>query len=43
MGVGMFYVLLAALLAFLIAGLYGAGYAFGCRLPELDSSDDEAS
>ena len=35
----MYYILLTLLLAVLIGGLFGAGYAFGCRLPELDEKD----
>jgi hypothetical protein len=31
----MYYVWLTALIALLIAGLFGAGFAIGCRLPEL--------
>lgn len=38
----MYYVLVTLLLGVLIAGLLGAGFALGCRLPELDRprSDD---
>lgn len=32
----MYYLLVTVLLAFLIGGLLGAGFALGCRLPELD-------
>jgi hypothetical protein len=35
----MYYVLLTALIALLIAGLFGAGFAIGCRLPELDEEE----
>ncbi len=35
----MYYVLLTALIALLIAGLFGAGFALGCRLPELDRKE----
>lgn len=37
----MYYVLLTILIGVLIAGLFGAGFALGGRLPELDAPDDE--
>lgn len=37
----MFYVLLTILIGVLIAGLFGAGFALGGRLPELDARDKE--
>lgn len=38
----MYYIFITLLLGFLIAGLLGAGFALGCRLPELERarSDD---
>ncbi len=34
----MFYMFVTLLIAVLIAGLFGAGFALGCRLPELDAT-----
>lgn len=36
----MYYVLLTILIGVLIAGLFGAGFALGGRLPELDGRDE---
>lgn len=33
------YVFITVVLAILITG-FGAGFAFGCRLPDLDSGDE---
>jgi hypothetical protein len=37
----MYYVLLTILIGVLIAGLFGAGFALGGRLPELDGRGEE--
>ncbi|MDH3733304.1 MAG: hypothetical protein OEU54_07200 [Gemmatimonadota bacterium] len=34
MPITLYYVLVTLLLAVLIGGLMGAGFAFGCRMPE---------
>jgi len=34
------YILITAILAVLITG-FGAGIAFGCRLPDLDHRDED--
>ena len=39
MSITMYYVLVTLLLAVLIGGLLGAGFAFGCRMSELDDGD----
>lgn len=38
----MYYVLLTVLIGVLIAGLFGAGFALGGRLPELDNREEES-
>lgn len=39
MSTTLYYVLLTLLLAVLIGGLIGAGFALGCRLSDLDDPD----
>lgn len=34
-----YYILVTLLLALLIGGLLGAGFALGCRLPDADEGD----
>ena len=38
----MYYAFVTVLLAVLIAGLFGAGFALGNRLPELDEREPNA-
>lgn len=42
MSITLYYVLVTLLLAFLIAILLGAGFAWGARLPELDRDTRDA-
>jgi hypothetical protein len=39
MSTTLFYVFVTLLLAVLIGGLLGAGFAFGCKLPEPDEQE----
>jgi len=39
MSITLYYVFVTLLLAVLIGGLLGAGFAFGCRLSDLDEGD----
>ena len=39
MSTTLFYVFVTLLLAVLIGGLLGAGFAFGCKLPDTDEWD----
>lgn len=42
MSITVYYVLVTLLLALLVGLLLGAGFAFGCRLPELDRNEPDA-
>jgi hypothetical protein len=39
MSITVYYVLVTLLLAVLIGGLLGAGFAWGCRMTDLDEPD----
>lgn len=39
MSTTLYYVFVTLLLAVLIGGLLGAGFAFGCKMPDADDQD----
>lgn len=43
MNITLYYVIVTLLLGLLVGLLMGGGFAFGCRLPELDGSGGEDS
>ena len=42
MSITIYYVLVTILLGLLVGLLLGGGFAFGCRLPELDKGNPDA-
>jgi len=42
MQITIYYVLVTLMLALLVGLLLGAGFAFGCRLPQLDGATGDA-